>query len=90
MDLESRRRWFDYSKAKDVMFHYTDTAESPWWVVDANDKRRARLNCIAHLLSVIPYQEVEIPELHLPPRQPADPAHVRPPKESMRWVPETY
>ncbi|MGH7750312.1 MAG: polyphosphate kinase 2, partial [Candidatus Dormibacteria bacterium] len=68
MDLESRTRWFDYSKAKDVMFHYTDTAESPWWVVDADDKRRARLNCIHHLLSSIPYEEIPPQRLELPPR----------------------
>src|SRR5437762_2625337 len=54
MDLESRSRWFDYAKAKDNMFHYTDTPDSPWWVVDADVKRRARLNCISHLLSMIP------------------------------------
>ncbi len=90
MDLESRRRWFDYSKAKDVMFHYTDTAEAPWWVVDADDKRRARLNCIAHLLSMIPYEDVIPPKLKLPPRQGAEPGYVRPPIQSMRWVPSTY
>jgi polyphosphate kinase 2 len=87
MDLESRTRWFDYAKAKDVMFHYTDTAESPWWVVDADDKRRARLNCISHLLGMIPYEEIEPPKLKLPRRQPADPRYARPPIESMRWVP---
>jgi polyphosphate kinase 2 len=90
MDLESRTRWQDYSKAKDVMFHYTDVAESPWWVVDADDKKRARLNCISHLLSSIPYKDVQPPELTLPPRQPADPHYARPPIESMRWVPPTY
>ncbi len=90
MDLESRSRWFEYSKAKDVMFHYTDTTESPWWVVDADNKRRARLNCISHLLSAIPYKEVDLPKIKLPPRQPADPSYVRPPMESQRWVPATY
>ena len=90
MDLESRTRWFDYAKAKDVMFHYTDTAESPWWVVDADDKRRARLNCISHLLSMIPYGEIEQPRLKLPRRQPADPRYARPPIESMRWVPPVF
>jgi polyphosphate kinase len=90
MDLESRTRWQDYSKAKDVMFHYTDIAESPWWVVDADDKKRARLNCISHLLSSIPYKDVQPPELKLPARQPADPLYARPPIESMRWVPPTY
>jgi len=90
MDLESRTRWFDYAKAKDVMFHYTDTVESPWWVVDADDKRRARLNCIRHLLTMIPYEEIEPPKLKLPRRQAADPGYARPPIASMRWVPPVY
>jgi polyphosphate kinase 2 len=90
MDLESRSRWFDYAKAKDVMFQYTDTPESPWWVVHADVKRRARLNCIAHLLSMIPYEDVEPPKVKLPRRQPADPKYRRPPIESQRWVPRVY
>jgi polyphosphate kinase 2 len=90
MDLESRTRWFDYAKAKDNMFHYTDTPESPWWVVDADIKRRARLNCISHLLSMIPYEEIEPTKLKLPKRQPADPKYRRPPIEAMRWVPDVY
>src|SRR5277367_3115854 len=59
IDLEARQRWVDYSRAKDTMFLHTDTPESPWYVVEADDKRRARLNCIAHLLSQVPYQPVE-------------------------------
>jgi polyphosphate kinase 2 len=90
MDLESRTRWQDYSKAKDVMFHYTDTPESPWWVVNADDKKRARLNCISHLLSLIPYKDVKPAQLKLPTRQPADPSYARPPIESMKWVPSVY
>jgi polyphosphate kinase 2 len=90
MDLESRGRWFDYSKAKDAMFHHTDTRECPWWVVDGEVKRRARLNCIAHLLSVIPYEDVVPPRLKLPPKQQAETGYVRPPIQSMRWVPERY
>jgi polyphosphate kinase 2 len=90
MDLESRGKWFEYSKAKDTMFHYTDTKESPWWVVDGEEKRRARLNCISHLLSVIPYEDTVPPKLELPPKQPPDANYVRPPKQSMRWVPEKY
>jgi polyphosphate kinase 2 (PPK2 family) len=90
MDLESRKRWFDYSKAKDMMFRYTDTAESPWWVVDADIKRRARLNCISHLLSMVPYEDVEPPKIKLPRRQPADPKYRRPPIDSQRWVPAVY
>ena len=56
MDLETHRRWYDYSRARDDMFAATDTPESPWYVVDSNDQRRGRLNCIAHFLSLIPYE----------------------------------
>ena len=90
MDLASRSRWFDYSKAKDTMFKYTDTPESPWWVVDADVKKRARLNCISHLLTAIPYKDVPPPKPPLPPRQKPDPKYKRPPIESMRFVPEVY
>lgn len=69
MDLESHRRWYDYSQAKDAMFKATDTAWAPWYVVDADDKRAARLNCIAHLLSLIPYEEVPREKLKLPKRR---------------------
>jgi polyphosphate kinase 2 len=71
MDLESHRRWYDYSRARDAMFAATDTKESPWYVVGANDKRRARLNCISHFLSLIPYEEVDLPKVELPSRQKA-------------------
>jgi polyphosphate kinase 2 len=90
MDLEARRRWFDYSKAKDVMFAHTDVTESPWWVVEADSKKKARLNCITHLLTQVPYEDVDPPELTLPPRGPADPKYKRPPKNSMRYVPEVF
>jgi polyphosphate kinase 2 len=90
MDVQSRRHWFDYAKAKDVMFHYTDVPESPWWSVDGDDKRRARLNTIAHLLSQIPYEDISPDELDLPPRQQPDPNYSRPPLQSMRWVPQKY
>jgi polyphosphate kinase 2 len=90
MDLEARSRWFDYAKSKDNMFHYTDTPDSPWWVVDADVKRRARLNAIRHLLSMIPYEEIEPIDLKLPKRQPSDPKYRRPPLETMRWVPAAY
>lgn len=70
MDLESHRRWFDYSRARDAMFAATDRAESPWYVIDANDQRRARLNCVAHLLSLVPYEELPHEEITLPKRQP--------------------
>ena len=86
MDLESRARWADYSRAKDAMFQFTDTKASPWWVVDANDKQRARLNCIHHLLSMVPYKDVTSAKLKLTPRQPDD--YVRPPAEDQTFVPE--
>ena len=69
MDLESRRRWEDYTKAKEVMLERTHIPEAPWWVVRADDKKKARLNCIAHLLSQMPYEEVERAAIELPPRE---------------------
>ena len=79
MDLESHRRWYDYARARDAMFAATDTPESPWYVVNADDKRRARLNCIVHFLSLIPYEEIPREKVTLPPRQKAKgykkPAH---------------
>ena len=69
MDLESHRRWYDYSRARDAMFTATDTPQNPWYVVDSNDQRRARLNCITHLLSLIPYEEVQREKVKLPKRQ---------------------
>lgn len=69
MDLKSYSHWYDYSRARDAMFAATDTEDSPWNVVDGNDKRRARLNCISHLLSVVPYEEVEREPVEFPERQ---------------------
>jgi polyphosphate kinase len=89
MDLESRLRWVEYSQAKDEMFSYTDTKDSPWWVVNADDKRRARLNCIHHLLSTIPYEDVTPKDLKLPARPP-DRGYVRPPIDSQTFVPEIF
>ena len=66
MDLQSRRRWEDYTKAKETMFERTHIPEAPWWVVEGNNKKRARLNCIAHLLKQIPYKEVPRDEVQLP------------------------
>lgn len=86
MDLESRARWVEYSKAKDDMFAATDTTRSPWYVVEADDKRRARLNCINHLLSQIPYKEVSLPKIKLPERQ-AGIGYVRPPRSTQTFVP---
>jgi polyphosphate kinase len=89
MDLEARTRWVEYSKAKDVMFAHTDTETSPWWVVDSDDKRRAHLNAISHLLGQIPYRKVETPKLVLPPRQ-KETGYVRPPMQSQRFVPARW
>ena len=87
MDLESRKRWFDYSRAKDEMFKHTDLDDSPWYMVEADDKRRARLNCISHFLSRIQYQDLTPIEITLPEPQVPDPEYVRPPRNSMRFVP---
>jgi polyphosphate kinase 2 len=89
MDLESRVRWIEYSMAKDEMFLHTDIKQSPWWVVDADDKKRARLNCITHLLSMIPYEDLTPQEILLPPRQ-KDNGYVRPPITDQKFVPEVY
>jgi polyphosphate kinase 2 len=89
LDLESRSRWVEFSKAKDLMIEHTSTPEAPWYEVDADQKRRARLNCIAHLLSLVPYEEVVHPEVELPSRQ-LDSGYRRPPKESLNWIPTPY
>jgi hypothetical protein len=81
-------RWADYSRAKDTMFRYTDTKLSPWWVVNADDKRRARLNCITHLLSQVPYEDVTSAPLTLPERGPDN--YVRPPADEQTFVPEVF
>jgi len=88
MDLASRKHWLDYSRAKDRMFHHTDTKLSPWWVVNADDKKRARLNCISHLLSQIPYEDVTSAPMVLPPRQSGE--YLRPPYEEQSLVPELF
>lgn len=89
MDVESRARWVEYSRAKDEMFSYTDIKQAPWYVVEADDKRRARLNCIAHLLSQVPYKDVKRPKIVLPPRQ-RDKGYVRPPIGEQTFVPQVY
>lgn len=89
MDLASRERWLEYSQAKDEMFKYTDTRQSPWYVVPADDKRRARLNCMAHLLSIVPYQDLPQDEIILPERQEAR-GYMRPPISSQTFIPEKY
>jgi polyphosphate kinase 2 len=86
-DLYSRSRWVDYSRAKDEMFVHTDIPEAPWYIVEADDKPSARLNCIAHLLSRIPYEPVERPPIKIPERQ-SDEGYVRPPREAFTYVPD--
>lgn len=89
MDLESINRWVEYSKAKDEMFAHCDTKQSPWFVVKADDKKRARLNCISHLLSAIPYEDVISKPMKLPKRK-IDNSYVRPPITDQNFVPEIY
>jgi polyphosphate kinase len=89
MDLKSREMYVDYSKAKDEMFAYTDTKISPWYMVDADNKKRARLNCIHHLLSMIPYKDLTPDAVDLPPRKDSK-GYVRPPIEEMTYVTEVY
>jgi polyphosphate kinase len=89
MDIESRDKWVEYSMAKDKMFSYTDTKQSPWYVVPADDKRRARLNCIDHFLSLIPYKDLTQKTIKLPPLK-HDVAYVRPPITDQTFVPEKY
>ncbi|WP_307852901.1 polyphosphate kinase 2 [Kitasatospora sp. RG8] len=87
MDIESITRWEDYSRAKDEMFAHTDTTDSPWNVVESDDKRRARINMIAHLLSTVPYREVVAPRIELPPRPPSR-GYRRPPRDLQNYVPD--
>ncbi len=89
VDLASREKWTEYSQAKDQMLLYTDTAMAPWFVVDADNKKRARLNCIHHLLSQIPYEVINEDLIELPPRQ-EDTGYVRPSQERQKYIPEVY
>jgi polyphosphate kinase len=89
MDLEARRRWVDFSQAKDVMFQRTDLKHAPWYVVSADDKKRARLNLIRHLLSTIPYQDLTPEPITLPPRQKEN-GYIRPPLAAQTFVPQVY
>ncbi len=89
MDLESRKRWVEYSKAKDQMFAHTDIKQAPWYVVDADDKRHARLNCIRHFLSMIPYEDRTPEPITLPERTDAV-GYVRPPISDQTFVPLYY
>ena len=89
MDLESRSRWMEYSKAKDAMFAHTDTKQVPWYVVNADNKKKARLNCISHVLSQIPYKASDMKPVELP-DLPSDKGYVRPPLDYQTFVPEKY
>lgn len=89
MDIIAREKWVEYSKAKDEMFRQTDTDESPWYVVPADNKKLARLNCISHLLSLIPYETIPHEPIILPPRK-EHPAYVRPPISNQNFVPDRY
>jgi len=89
MDMQSRARWVEYSRAKDEMFAHTDIKQAPWYVVNADNKICARLNCIRHLLNLIPYQDLTPEPILLPPRQP-DAGYVRPPITDQTFVPEIY
>jgi polyphosphate kinase 2 (PPK2 family) len=89
MDVESRARWVEYSKAKDEMFKYTDIKQAPWYVVASDDKRRARLNVISHLLSLIPYEDLTPEPIELPPEQ-TDQGYVRPPMSDQTFVPNRF
>ncbi len=89
MDLQSRARWVEYSKAKDEMFAHTDIKQAPWYVVNADDKKRARLNVISHFLTLIPYEDLTPEAIVLPPRQ-TDRGYVRPPLSDQTFVPEIF
>jgi hypothetical protein len=89
MDVESYARWVDYSKAKDQMFKYTDIKQAPWYNVNADIKKHARLNVISHLLSMIPYKELTPEPFKMPERQ-TDVGYVRPPFEDLTFIPEVY
>lgn len=89
MDLQSRSKWVEYSKAKDEMFAHTDIKQAPWYVVNADNKKRARLNCIRHLLSMVPFEDLTPEPINLPPRQ-DQAGYVRPPITDQTFVPEVY
>jgi polyphosphate kinase 2 len=89
MDLESHNKWVEYSKAKDAMFAHTDIKQAPWYVVEADSKRRARLNCIRHLLSLMPYEDLTPDPIELPPRKSSG-GYVRPPISDQTFVPDYY
>jgi len=89
MDVKSRDKWLEYSQAKDEMFAVTDIKQAPWYVVNANDKKRARLNCIQHLLNLIPYEKSKADKIKLPPHDDKS-EYVRPPMDYQTFIPEVY
>ncbi len=89
MDMMARSKWVDYSKAKDAMFEFSDLPDSPWHVVDADDKYCARLNTIRHFLGFIPYEDLTPEPIELPPRQKVG-KYLRPPIDSQKWIPRVY
>jgi polyphosphate kinase len=90
MDLDSRDRWVEYSKAKDKMFSHTNIPEAPWFTVEADDKKRSRLNCLQHILSKVPYTDMTPEAIELPPRRDAPEDYVRPPRNEQFFVPHVY
>jgi polyphosphate kinase len=90
MDLESRDRWMEYSKAKDTMFAHTNIPEAPWFTVEADNKKCARLNCLSHVLSKVPYTDMTPEAMELPPRRDAPDHYVRPPRNEQFFVPAVY
>ena len=90
MDLESRKKWVEFSKAKDVMFAHTDIKQAPWYVVNSDVKKHARLNCITHLLSLIDYEDLTPREIDLSERPKIEIGYVRPPMDDQEFVPEIY
>jgi polyphosphate kinase len=88
IDIESRQKWVEYSQAKDEMFAHCDVPDSPWYQVEADDKHKARLNCISHFLSIVPYKDRELPKLDLPRRRPSAGDYQRPPRQRSTWVPD--
>ena len=90
IDLLSREKWVEFSKAKDIMLEHTDIPEARWYQVDSDDKRSARLNCIRHILNMIPYEEATPPPIELSTRPPADASYVRPPRENHIVIPDYY
>jgi hypothetical protein len=90
MDVESFRRWYDYSRARDTMLDFTDVPQSPWYVVDSNDKKRARLNIISHILAQIPYKRIEHKKVKLPDRSTKDKYDDAEPMKNRRYVEQKF